>query len=159
MSICELREATEADAATVAALIRGAFEEFRGQLDPPSGAHHETEEKVRKKMASVRAVLAFADGAAAGCVLYERGEGHVYLSRLSVLPAYRRRGLARALIGYVEERARALGLRRVRLGVRTALPQQQAYYQRLGYRPAEAHAHPGYKEPTYLMMEKELPDG
>jgi len=41
-----LREATEADAGTLLALVRAAFEEFRGRLDPPSGAHAETLESV-----------------------------------------------------------------------------------------------------------------
>jgi ribosomal protein S18 acetylase RimI-like enzyme len=152
----QLREATEADAGTLAALVREAFEDYRGRLDPPSGAHAETPQAVRERLCSARAVLALAGEVAAGCVFYEKQEGRVYLSRLAVRPACRGRGLGRALIEYVEGRARALGLPRVRLGVRLALTQQRAYYERLGYGPVETGAHAGYAEPTYLLMEKPL---
>jgi GNAT superfamily N-acetyltransferase len=151
-----LREASEADAETLAALLRAAFEEYRGKLDPPSGAHDETAALVREKLEYARAVLALAGEEPAGCIFYETPQEYAYFSRLAVLPAYRRRGLARTLIAYVEGQARALGRQRVRLGVRLALPQQRAYYERLGYRAIYALAHAGYTEPTYLMLEKEL---
>jgi predicted N-acetyltransferase YhbS len=154
-----LREANEADAETLAALLREAFEEYRGKLDPPSGAHEETAEKVRENLANARAVLALAGEVPVGCVFYEAPEEYAYFSRLAVLQAHRRRGLGRALIDYVEGRARELGRPRVRLGVRIVLARQRAYYERLGYRPLFALAHAGYTEPTYLMLEKRLAGG
>src|SRR5205085_12502007 len=116
----------------------------------------DTAECIREKLVYSRAVLALAGESPAGCVFYETPEEYAYFSRLAVLPAYRRRGLARALIEYVEGRARALGRPRVRLGVRLALPRQRAYYERLGYRAIHALTHAGYTEPTYLMLEKQL---
>jgi ribosomal protein S18 acetylase RimI-like enzyme len=152
----QLREASAADAETLATLLRDAFEEYRGQLDPPSGAHEETAAGVRERLAYARAVLALIDEAPAGCVFYELPEEYAYLSRLAVLPAYRRRGLARGLIDYVEGRAREVGRTHIRLGVRIVLHRQRAYYERLGYRAIHALTHAGYAEPTYLMMEKRL---
>jgi ribosomal protein S18 acetylase RimI-like enzyme len=93
---------------------------------------------------------------AVGCVFYEQREDYVYLGRLAVLPTYRRRGIAHTLIGYVEERARSAGLARVRLGVRTALPQMRASYERMGYRLIEERAHPGYEQPTYVILERDV---
>jgi ribosomal protein S18 acetylase RimI-like enzyme len=151
-----LREATGADAPAIVAVVHAAFAEYRDKLDPPSSAHNETVETIRAKLAAGRALLAAAAGAPVGCVFYEPEEDHVYLYRLAVVPAYRRRGLGQALIARVEGRARELRLPRIRLGVRSALARQQAYYQRLGYRPVEARAHPGYAEPTYLILEKTL---
>jgi GNAT superfamily N-acetyltransferase len=152
----QLREATEADAGTLAALVREAFEEYRGRLDPPSGAHAETPQTVCDRLRSGRVVLAMAGEGPAGCVFYEKEEGRLHMSRLAVRPVYRGRGLGRILIEYVEGQARALGLPRVRLGVRIPLAQQRAYYERLGYGPVEAGAHAGYVEPTYLLMDKKL---
>jgi predicted N-acetyltransferase YhbS len=151
-----LRDATGADAAAIQAVVHAAFAEYRGKLDPPSGAHNETVATIREKLAAGRALLASAGEGAVGCVFYQPEEEHVYLYRLAVVPAYRRRGLGQALIAQVEEQARELRLPRVRLGVRTALARQRAYYQRLGYRPVEARAHPGYPEPTYLILEKQV---
>jgi ribosomal protein S18 acetylase RimI-like enzyme len=118
MSDFLLREASNAEAATIVALIQSAFEEYRGKLDPPSSAHNETEETICQRMSSARVVLAVRGGEPNGCVFYQRAEDHLSLSRLAVLPAHRRRGIGQALVAYVEHRARALSLRGVQLGVR-----------------------------------------
>jgi GNAT superfamily N-acetyltransferase len=152
----ELREATVADAGTIAGLIRAAFAEYQGRLDPPSGAHRETAESVRETFLSGGAILAVAEGQPIGCVLYEVRLDHFYFGRLSVLPAFRGKGLGHALIAAAEARARQFGRLRLRLGVRLTLTEQRASYERLGFRPVEAKTHSGYAEPTYLIMEKEL---
>ncbi len=151
-----IREAITADTATLATLIEAAFAEYRGRLDPPSGAHDETTESLTHRLAGGGAFLAVSEGAPLGCVFYEPGDGYVHASRLAVLPAYRSRGLGRALLEAVEGRARAAGVPRTRLGVRIALERQRAYYERLGYRAVAAVAHAGYTQPTYLVMEKGL---
>jgi ribosomal protein S18 acetylase RimI-like enzyme len=156
MSSITLREATDADVAALVTLLIAAFEEYRGRLDPPSGAHDETEEQLRGTLRGAHAVLARAAGDLVGCVFYASMGDYVDLFRLAVLPAYRRRGVGRALIEYVEGRALALGIPRVQLGVRAALPGNRAYYERMGYRFLEARAHTGYAEPTYVILEKQL---
>ncbi len=151
-----ITEAAEVDAAIITRLLLTAFEEYRGVLDPPSGAHDETEDKVREKMKTAHVVMARCSEVPAGCVFYEPDEDGLYLSRLAVLPEYRRHGIGRALIEYVESRARDLGLQRVRLAVRLALPQLRALYERLGYQPYALGTHPDYHEPTYVILEKQL---
>jgi GNAT superfamily N-acetyltransferase len=149
-----LREGSVADVPTIVTLIHAAFKEYDGAIDPPSGAHKETEDQIRQKMVTDRAALALVDGCAVACVLYRDEGEHVYFGRLAVHPAYRNRGIGAELIEYVEARARELSRRRVRLGVRIALPWLRARYQRLGYRVIEEHCHAGYTEPTYVIMEK-----
>lgn len=179
-----LHEATDADLPTALAILHVAFEEYRTMLDPPSGVHAETVERLREKTQNGRIVLASAQtnveeqnlsngdpvsehnsvvsrrssvvGSVVGCVFYERRDGYIYLGRLAILPAYRGRGIAHMLIGYVEERARNAGLARVRLGVRTALPHMRVSYERMGYRLVEELAHPGYERPTYVILEKNV---
>lgn len=152
-----LREATDADVPTVVRLIHAAFEEYRGTLDPPSGAHQETEDSVRRKMSSAAVVMAFAAGVPSGCLFYERAADHLSFSRLAVPPSHRGRGIGRALIAYVEQQEQALNRRCVRLGVRIALTRLRAYYERLGYRVVEHGAHDGYGEPTYVILAKSIP--
>jgi hypothetical protein len=60
------------------------------------------------------------------------------------------------LVEYVEDRARALNVARVELGVRLALPYLQVYYEALGYRPIRYGAHEGYTEPTYMILAKDV---
>lgn len=151
-----IRSATLADVPTIVAIIHAAFQEYDGAIDPPSGAHNESADKIRAKMATDQALLAVIAGQPVGCVLYRNEGDHMYFGRLAVLPEYRGRGIAAALIEYVEARARELELPRVRLGVRVALPQLRASYERLGYRVTEERRHAGYDYPTYLIMEKLL---
>src|SRR6516165_10819895 len=78
----ELREATTADAETVARLIRAAFAEYQSRLDPPSGAYGESAESVREALFSGGAILAFVEAKPIGCVLYEVRPDHFYFGRL-----------------------------------------------------------------------------
>jgi ribosomal protein S18 acetylase RimI-like enzyme len=151
-----VRAATAADVPTLLALVHAAFEQYRGRLDPPSGAHGETEATLREALSGGAALLACAGGEPTGCVFYHRDREHVYLGRLSVLPAFRGRAVGQALTDEVERRARALGVPRVQLGVRMALPWLRAYYERCGYRVVREETHAGYRAPTYVVMEKDL---
>lgn len=151
-----LRDATEGDIPTIIAVTRAAFEEYASWLNPPSSVPNETPEKVRAKLASGRGVLALVGDQVVGSVYYSPEQEYVYLGRLAVLPGFRGQGIGSALVAEVERRAHALGRARVRLGVRLALPQIRARYERLGYQVYEERRHPGFDEPTYVMMEKQL---
>jgi predicted N-acetyltransferase YhbS len=149
-------EATTADIPVLLELVHTAFAEYEGRLDPPSGAHKETDASLRLALQTGSVALAFVDGEAAGCVFYSPEEGYLYIGRLSVRPALRRFGIGTALMKYAERRARELGFQRTQIGVRIALVRLHAYYERLGYRVVRYEAHPGYAAPTSIVMEKEI---
>ena len=86
MSDIVLREATDADLPPLVVVLKEAFEEYRDQLDPPSGAHTESVDKLRNVLRSARAVLAEIEGEIVGCVFYAPTGDHVDLFRLAVLP-------------------------------------------------------------------------
>jgi len=153
-----LREATAADAPTLVALMHQAFEEYRDRLDPPSGVHDESIESVLEKLKKGKALIATFHGASVGCVFTREEDGHVYFSRLSVLPEYRQRGIGRQLIDRVERDARQAGFSSIWLGVRLALQDLRTRYERLGYRDVRHVTHNGYSQPTYALMEKQLAD-
>ena len=150
MTSVRLREAGAADAPVLAWLLREAFEEYRGKLDPPSSAHGKTAEAVLRELEGGGALLAEVEGAPVGCVFFHPREDHLYLDRLAVLPAHRGAGVARALMEAVE--ARATGP--VRLSVRCALTEQQAYYARRGYTFHAYGTHAGYAQPTFRVLQK-----
>jgi predicted N-acetyltransferase YhbS len=151
-----LREAREADIPAVADVIRRAFAEYAGRLDPPSSAHGKSAERVRAELSDGGALVATQGQEIIGCVLYHRRADHLYLDRLAVLPEHRGQGLGRRLVAAVEQRAIELGLPRVRLSVRLALSENQALYERLGYHVQSYGTHPGYSEPTFVTMERAL---
>lgn len=151
-----IREITAPDVPWVVNVIRAAFEEYRGRLDPPSSAHHKTAEIVRHELTNGGAIVACDTQAIVGCVFYHRYLDHLYLDRLAVLPSHRRQGIARALIQAVETRARQSGLSEVRLSVRLVLESNLAYYERLGYRFLSYGTHAGYTTPTSVTLYKQV---
>ena len=151
-----LRDAAPTDAPTVAEVVRQSFAEYEPWLTPPSGANAETSDTVLQKMAQGHVTLALLGGEMVGCVFTEPRDGFLYLGRLAVLPSHRHQGVGRALMDSAEARATRSGLPAVRLGVRIALPENRAYYERLGYCHCGHGTHPGCSEPTFLWMEKAL---
>ena len=151
-----VRDMTEHDIPSVIDVIRTAFEEYRGRLDPPSSAHHKTADIVRRELADGGAFVACEAQGMVGCVFYHRYPDHLYLDRLAVLPSHRRQGIAGALMRAVEQRAGQYGLGEVRLSVRVVLERNRAYYERLGYRFLGYGTHAGYTTPTSVTLGKQL---
>ncbi|MDP2327321.1 MAG: GNAT family N-acetyltransferase [Dehalococcoidia bacterium] len=152
-----IRLAERADAATLAALIVAAFEEYRGWLVPPSAALAETPATIATELAgSYGAALAEVDGMAVGCVLFNPRGADLYFGRLSVLPTHRHTGIAEALVAFVEAEAACRGASGVLLSVRIALPANQRLFARLGYAEVGRQAHPGFDHPTWIDMRKSL---
>ena len=152
-----LRAATLADAPAIAATIATAFAQYRGILVPESSAFRETPEAITTQLAAGSSVIvAERNGTMIGCVVTEVLEGDLYVGRLAVLPEARGTGLAKRLIGAVEDEARRRGLPGVRLGVRIALEANQRLFNSLGYREISREAHPGFDHPTSINMRKPL---
>ena len=82
-------------------------------------------------------VLAVVGEVVVGCLFYAFEADYCFLFRLGVLPTYQRQGIGRALMEYAEERAREKAIPCTRLEVRRAMPENRAYYERLGYRVTE----------------------
>jgi GNAT superfamily N-acetyltransferase len=76
-----------------------------------------------------------ADQPVCGGGLKRLPDGAAELKRMYVVPAARRRGLARALLGALEAAARALGYNVVRLDTGPRQPHAQALYEASGYVP------------------------
>ena len=128
------------------------------------------------------AVLALLDGQAVGCARWSvqtdepegglrgaadapvtrgaraQGGAYLYVGRVAVLPAHRRRGVATALMTWCERLAQRRGLHEVRLGVRLTLPRNEIFYERLGYRrTGELETRAGYG-PIARWMAKRVDD-
>lgn len=69
-------------------------------------------------------------------------DGALHLDELDVLPAHQRRGVGRALVQAVCDRARAQGARRVTLTTFRFVPWNRPWYERLGFVALEEAALP-----------------
>ncbi len=80
-------------------------------------------------------LVAWADETPVGCGGLRRYEPDVgEVKRMYVRPAYRGRGIARAVLAGLEQRARELGYRRLVLETGTRQPEAIALYESAGYR-------------------------
>jgi GNAT superfamily N-acetyltransferase len=83
-------------------------------------------------------VVGFEDGVAVCCgAIKPLPDGACEIKRMFVAPAARGRGMARALLGELERRARALGYALARLDTGPRQPRAQRMYERAGYAPIE----------------------
>lgn len=146
--------ADAADVPGIVSLIHAVFAEHR-DLVPPSSADKETETGLRAILGSGAIFKAITPGLI-GCVVAERRPGCLYLGRLAVALAWRRRGVAQDLLAAVERFARGAGVKLLELNVRLVLDGNIRLFERAGFRIVEQRSHPGFAVPTYHVMRKRL---
>jgi len=151
-----VRTMMAADCCAVAALIRTAFAAQPVLTDPPPSALRETAATVAAHLAAGSGAIACAAGKIVGSVMWEPKDGGLYLQRLAVEPAWRGRGIARALIAATEAAARRAGQPRLHLATRLVLTANRRLFASYGFVEVALHAHPGYAAPTSVEMEKRL---
>ena len=140
----EITPATPDEIPLVYQIMQTAFAEYIGVLSPPSSVEYETLEDARRTIAEGGAVLARLDGKAVGSARYAfHDEGHTcYIGRVSVLPEARGKGIASAMVTYIEGIAHERGSESMEIVVRMILETNVHLYERLGYHIAETYEHP-----------------
>lgn len=137
-----IRLASPEEAPVVHRMMLAAFAEYAGVLEVSTGALAEQVDDVRAAMAQGGAILARLDGRPAGSARFALYSGHLYFGRLATLPEVRRQGVGRAMVAWLEEHARSLGLGEVQLKVRMSLPDNWRFYRALGYETVSVAMHP-----------------
>ncbi|ATB40110.1 GNAT family N-acetyltransferase [Cystobacter fuscus] len=153
-----IREALPEDAAAVWAVQQAAFLPLAPRLPSRPTALREDEAYWRQHLERVprRTVVVHVDGelVAAGRVDGAMPQGE--LKRIAVHPSWQSRGVGRRLVEALEAHARELGFVRLRAGTRKRLPDNQAFYERLGYRVVALEPYPPGIDDHTVWMEKDL---
>jgi len=136
-----VRFATGDDASVVRETALLAFAELRDVIDPPPGILFETGDEVRRAIETEGAVVALDGEVVVGSARFEARPGYLYIGRLAVPPLFRGRGIATALMAFLEVHARSLGLSEARVSVREALPGNVAMFEHWGYAPVSRDPH------------------
>ncbi|HEY3060837.1 MAG TPA: GNAT family N-acetyltransferase [Chloroflexota bacterium] len=147
-----VRLATLDEAPLVRRIMQAAFAEYQGALPVDSGAHTETVDDVLAVMRVGGAVLAYAGSEPVGSARYTLEDEAVYVGRVAVLPSHRRRGVASAIMLFLEDIARAEGRDHIRIGVRDSLPSNVGLYQALGYELVSINPHPRGPDRVWTMI-------
>lgn len=119
-----LRRARDADVAEIRLLVNAAYQRL-GDMGLNFTGVYQDEAMTRERMANGEVYLLELAGKLVGTVRLARKSPpeeppHLYVNQLAVDPAHQRRGLGGQLMDLAEERAKELGVDRVRLD--TAIP-------------------------------------
>jgi ribosomal protein S18 acetylase RimI-like enzyme len=150
----ELVDASQAE--LVLRLAVEAFMEFRETIVPPPGILAESVDVVARSIETGGAVIAWNGEVPVGSARFHPEPDHFYIGRVAVPPEHRRRGIATAMMCFLEDHARTLGFSETRVQVRQALPSNVALYQSLGYAVRSTDPHPRVPEATVLTLVKRL---
>lgn len=137
-------------------LLRASFAHMDGRIDPPSSLAGLDIDALRTKAAAEHLIVAFDGATLAGCLFAAIRDDCIYLGKLAVAAAARRRGMARALIDAAEYLAREHGRAALELQTRIDLTENHATFAALGFVKVAETAHPGYARPTGITMRRRL---
>lgn len=132
------RYALPEDVPAIHAMTQVAYAGYRDLL-PYSSLWQETEADVAQELAAGAIVLCEISGQIVGGVRCQvrndvpKWQPFVYVHRLAVMPQYQRQGIGRQLMQAVEAFAQKHQVNWVRLEYRLAQPENQLFYDRLGY--------------------------
>ena len=138
------------------ALIRRAFSNMDGVIDPPSSAHLLTPDLLRDKAQAETIFLAYQGERLVGCVALDDRSDCLYLGKLAVEPAVQGHGIGRRLLDAAALFARAKGRSTIELQTRVELAGNHNTFARLGFVETGRTAHAGYDRPTSITMRKSL---
>jgi GNAT superfamily N-acetyltransferase len=134
------------------ALIRAAFADMEGRIDPPSSVHRLQAADLARQAESGE-VWVMGQPPVAAMVLTPKADA-LYLGKLAVDRGFRGEGLARRLIACAEGRARAGGWAALELQVRVELVENQRVFAGLGFVETGRTAHEGFDRPTSITFRK-----
>jgi ribosomal-protein-alanine N-acetyltransferase len=139
-----------ADAPAIALLSRDEVEQGLGWSWTP--------ERVRRAIGAhdTNVVVARQGAQLAGFALMRYDTDSAHLLLFAVAPAMRRRGLARALLSWLEATLRVAGIGAIQLEVRASAHAARACYERLGFEPVNATSRYYRGRETALHLVKEL---
>ncbi len=131
------RLATDADVPALRQLVNAAYQELADMGLNFTGTFQD-EAITRERMQGNDVFLAFKQGELVGTLsleVEEHDDGHtvLYLGQFAVAPANKRQGIGRQLLSLAEERAKQLGLNRLRLDTAVPAAHLVRLYESHGY--------------------------
>jgi ribosomal protein S18 acetylase RimI-like enzyme len=121
------------DAATVHNLMLQAFSVYRDSV-PPSSALDETIESITQSLKQGKeAVILYVEDSPVAMARFTLEEASLYFYRLSVIPAFQGKGMAKRLIQWLETYAKERGKESLSCKVRMNVSRNIALYESIGF--------------------------
>jgi len=136
------------------ALAHAAFGAL--DIDPPSSVLKETAADFAARLTSETCFVIERDGRIIASVFCIPQGDALYIGRLAVMPEWRRKGIASALIEAAKAEACRVGAMSITLKARISLASNVALFRRHGFAIVAEETHAGYPAPTSYAMELPL---
>lgn len=145
------------DMAALLALIRDAFADMEGRIDPPSSVHTLDPHSLQAK-ARVETGFVIEEGRNPIACLFCRPEppDTLYLGKLAIRPSHQGHGFGWQLLGQAEALAGQLGFHTLRLETRIELTDNHVTFTAWGFEKTAEKRHPGFDRTTSIEMRKRL---
>lgn len=145
-----------ADWGRLLTLLREAFADVIGRIDPPSTVYDLTTDQLRDK-ASKHSLLLAVDGNDPVACLYLRSAGKaLFVERFAIRRTHRGSGLARRMIERANLEAQYRGHAFLALETRVALIENQSKFASFGFEIVGGRTHPGHAETTTYRMQRRV---
>ena len=121
----------EKDILSIHQIMHDAFREYSGH-GVPSSAMNETVQAIGEAIqnGTEYALLCLLDGNPSGSARFIMESDSLYFKRLSVIPMARGKGLAKAMIHWLENYAKEQGKEKIYCRVRMDTPENIAFYEK-----------------------------
>ncbi|MFC0298278.1 GNAT family N-acetyltransferase [Geobacillus jurassicus] len=131
-----IRLAGADEACCIYQITMAAFAEYRDH-QVPSGALSETVDLIEERLkdGSEQALLCFRSGRPIGAVRFQMDEHSLYFFRLAVCPEEQGKGMAKAMLAWLERYAKENGKKEIWCNVRRSAARNIQLYQSIGYVP------------------------
>ena len=137
------------DLPVIRQVVRAAYARYEDRMDrPPAPVLSD-----HRAAAQAGQIWVIGDPVVGVIVLIGQDDG-LLVENVAVCPAAQGTGIGRGLMEFAEQRAMALGLRRLSLYTNELMVENLAIYARLGYRETGRRTEDGYRR---VFMEKLLP--
>jgi predicted N-acetyltransferase YhbS len=127
------RPARPQEIETIRALERASAQRFVGVMDALAADAPSPASMLAARIEGGGLIVAVADAAIAGFVMFRPVEARAYVEQLDVLPTFAGRRIGAALLDVVADRARTAGLEGLSLSTFRDVPWNAPHYRRLGF--------------------------
>lgn len=137
-----IRPAHAGEADALAALVARAYAAYvplLGRRPAPM------DDDYAARVAAGQAHVLERNGAAAGLIVLEERDDHLWVDNVAVEPSLHGQGLGRALLAFAEGEARRLRLPELRLLTNERMERNLAFYAQLGFREAGRREERGFR--------------
>ena len=131
------------------AMVHAAFAQFT----PPSGVLKETAANLADRQRDGFVLVAMDGDQFVGSVFCAEKDGALYLTRMATRPDRQKRGIGRALVQAAEDEARRSRMPALLLRVRQTLPENLAYFRKLGF-VVIGEGQEGGRTPFHIMQKR-----